>query len=183
MYPTRMVTPIGLILAVASMASAQETKVYSSQTEHQLLKRFEGGWNFEKLTVPSDNSKPEKLGSGEINGEMLGELFVVCRWTGVVYGADFAAVQTFGFDVEKNEYSGTWIDSIMNYRWQFHGPFDPKTNELTVVASGPDPNGATTQFRERYHFQSADSIKIVAEMLQDEKWVAFMTTELTRMHR
>ncbi len=162
------------------MSSTQESKLYSPQPEHELLKRFAGEWQFEKKSAPGDGGEAQQLGYGEIKAELLGGFFVVCKWSGNVYETDFDAVQTLGYDVDKEEYSGYWIDSIMSYRWQFNGSLEPNGNELVVTASGPSPAGGTTRFRERYQFNSADSITSVAEMLHDERWVTLMITELTR---
>jgi hypothetical protein len=180
MYRQCFLIATTLVFSVLNMSSAQESKLYTPQPEHELFKRFAGEWQFEKKSAPGDGSTPQKLGSGEMKAELLGGFFVVCRWSGDVYETDFNAVQTLGYDVDKEEYSGSWVDSIMSYRWQFNGSLEAKGNELVIAASGPGPNGGTTKFRERYQFNSADSITVVAQMLQDEKWVTFMTTQLTR---
>jgi hypothetical protein len=166
-----------------AMSSAQESKLYAPQPEHELLKRFEGEWKFEKLSMAADGSTPGKLGAGEITAELLGGFFVVCKWSGNVYDSDYAAVQTLGYDIDKKAYSGLWIDNTMSYQWQLNGSLEADGKELVISASGPGPNGGTSKFRERYQFKSADSITIVAEMLQEEKWVAFMTSQLTRKEK
>jgi len=165
------------------MSSAQESKLYTPQPEHELLKRFAGEWQFERKSASDDGSTLQKVGSGEMKAELLGGFFVVCRWSGNAYETAFDAVQTLGYDVDQEEYSGFWIDSIMSYQWQLSGSLKAKGNELVIAASGPSPTGGTTKFRERYRFNSTDSITVVAEMWQDEKWVTFMTTELTRKEK
>src|SRR6516162_4928546 len=150
------------------------------QPEHKLLERFAGEWHFEKLTAAAEGSKPENLGTGIISAELVGGFFVVSRWSGKVYGADYKAVQSLGYNIKQKKYTGCWIDSTMIYRWELSGSVDEKSQELTITASGPGPTGGTETFRERYQFNSADSITIIAEMQQGEKWVAFLTTRLTR---
>lgn len=167
-------------LRMATMASAQEAKLYTPQPEHKLLERFAGEWRFEKLSAPAEGSQPENMGTGDVRAEMLGGFFVVCRWAGQLYGGDYVAVQTLGFDVAKSAYAGTWVDSVMSYQWPLSGSHDSDSNELVVQATGPAPGGGTMTFRERYQFDSADSITIIAQMLDGEKWVTFMTTRLTR---
>jgi len=167
-------------LWMAAIASAQQQKLYSPQPEHKLLERFAGEWKFEKMSAPDDGSKPENLGSEDVRAELLGGFFVVCQWTGKLYGGDYKAVQTLGFDVDKSAYSGAWVDSTMSYQWQLNGSYDRDNKELVVQATGPGPNGGTKKYRERYKFDSADSITIVAQMLDGEKWITFMTTRLTR---
>jgi Protein of unknown function (DUF1579) len=68
----------------------------------------------------------------------------------------------------------------MSYRWELSGTFDEKSQELTLTASGPGPTGGSVTFHERYQFHSADSITIIGEIEQGEKWVPFMTDRLTR---
>ena len=159
---------------------AEDAPLYTPQPEHALLQRFAGEWRFEKMSVPEAGQTAEKLGSGKIQAEMLGAMFVVCRWSGNVYGTNYTAVQTLGYDVQKKRYSGCWVDSIMNYRWEFAGLLATDPTELVVTATGPSPDGENTQFRERYQFHSAASMTIVAEMLKNEQWIPFMMTSLTR---
>ena len=163
------------------MASAEETPSFvTPQPEHKLLDRFAGEWSFEKLSVPDDGAEPETLGKGLVSAELVGGFFVVCRWAGEVYGADYKAYQSLGYDVKQKKYTGSWVDSAMSYRWQLNGAVEVKSKEFIVTASGPGPTGGTTSFRERYQFQSADSITVVGEMRQGEQWVKFVTTHLSR---
>ncbi len=171
-----LVTAI-LVLCVVKSSLAQDSNLLMLLPEHELLQRFEGEWQFEKLSAAAE---PTKLGSGEVHAEMLGGYFVVCKWSGELYGGDYAAVQTLGYDLDQKAYRGLWIDNSMNYQWQLEGALDPETKEFVLEASGPGPDGGTGKFRERYQFPSADSIVIVAEMMQGDDWVAFMTTRLTR---
>jgi hypothetical protein len=162
------------------MSSAQEPTFDTLQPEATLLRRFAGEWHFDKQSAPDDGSKPEHLGTGMISAELLGRFFVVCRWSGNLYGTDYRAFQSLGYNIEQKEYTGCWIDSTTSYRWELSGTVDEKSQELMITASGPGPTGGTTSFRERYQFTSADSIPIIAEMQQGEEWVTFMTTCLTR---
>lgn len=180
MYRKCSLIAVILVLWSLNMSSAQESKLYTPQPEHELLKRFEGEWRFEKLSAAADGSAPAKLGTGEITAELLGGFFVVCKWSGNVYDTDYAAVQTLGYDIDKKAYTGLWIDNTMSYQWQLDGSLEADSKELVITASGPGPDGGMCKFRERYQFKSTDSITIVAEMLQEEKWVTFMTTQLTR---
>lgn len=163
-----------------SMSSAQESKRYAPQPEHELLKRFEGEWTFERFSEGADGSTPEKLGTGEISAGLLGELFVVSRWSGNLYGYDFSAVQTLGYDIDKEAYAGSWVDGFMNYQWQLEGSLDPDGKEFILASEGPAPDGGTTRFRERYRFESADAITVLAEMRQDGEWTSISNTRLAR---
>lgn len=169
-----------LSLAGLTMASAQAPSFVELQPEHKLLARFVGEWDFEKRSVPENGAEAEVVGKGTVSGELVGGFFVVCRWSGEVYETDYKAFQSLGYDIKQQKYTGCWIDSTMSYRWELNGTLDEKSDEFIVTSSGPGPTGGTATFRERYQFDSADSITIVGEMQQGEEWVAFVTTNLTR---
>jgi hypothetical protein len=169
-----------LATSVVSMASAQEARLDVPQPEHGLLERLAGEWSFERRSVPADGSKPEVLGEGTISAEMVGPFFVVSRWAGNVYGWDYHAIQSLGYDIERTAYTGQWIDSFMSYTWELIGQVDDESQELILATSGPAPAGGTVAFRERYRFDSPGSITIVGEMQQGEHWVPFTSTRLTR---
>lgn len=180
MYRKIALTAIVFLSWSFNMSSAQESKRYTAQPEHEVLKLFEGEWAFERFSAAGDGSMPEKLGAGVISAGLLGDTFVVSKWSGTVYGIDYAAVQTLGYDIDKESYSGLWIDSLMNYQWQLDGYLAPHGKEFVLTAEGPAPGGGTGRFRERYQFESADAITIFAEMLRDEEWIPITTTHLAR---
>lgn len=171
---------VTITITHVSMASAQELRLDVPQPEHGLLERFAGEWRFERRSVPEEGSDPEVLGEGMVSAEMVGDFFVVSRWSGNVYGTDYEALQSLGYDIGREEYTGYWIDSFISFRWEIIGTVDEGSQELTLTTSGPAPTGGTATVRERYQFDSADSIAIIGEMQRGETWVAFTTTLLTR---
>jgi len=171
-----------VLLTITHLAqvSGQDETLVTPQPEHQLLERLAGQWQFERQSVPDQGAEPANLGSGTVSAEMVGNFFVVSRWSGKLYDMDYKAVQSLGYDVGEKKHSGTWIDSFMNYRWELSGTVDQDSGELTLTTSGPGPTGGTMTFRERYQFHSADSITIIGQMQRGEQWVSFSTTHLTR---
>src|SRR5262245_36114940 len=172
----------GILADDKAGAAKEQPTLDAVQPEHKLLERLAGEWNFEKQFTPKEGSKPESLGTGTISAELVGGYFVVQRWSGKVYGTDYKASQSLGYDIKQKKYTGTWIGSSMSYRWELSGTVDEKSQELTLTTSGPGPTGGTCTFRERYQVQSADSITVIGEMQKGEKWVPFITTRLTRKH-
>jgi hypothetical protein len=171
----------GILAEDKADAAKQQPSLDAIQPEHKLLERLAGEWNFEKQYAPADGSKPQSLGTGTVSAEMVGGFFVVQRWSGKVYGTDYKASQSLGYDIKRQKYTGSWIDSSMSYRWELSGAVDEQGQELTITTSGPGPTGdGTCTFRERYQFESKDSITITGDMQQGEKWVPFITTRLTR---
>jgi hypothetical protein len=152
----------------------------SPQPEHALLEQFSGNWTFERWTTPADGTEAQLVGNGEVRAEMIGRFFVKSRWSGKIMGFDFDAVQLLGYDANRQDYSGTWGDSFMSFRWELTGSLDEDSDELILQSSGPSPTGFEGTFRERYQFESAESITIIAEVQQDEGWQKMMKTHLTR---
>jgi hypothetical protein len=175
-----LLVAVALTISHATMASAQDPGLVTPQPEHRLLERLAGDWQFERQSVPRDGATPQTLGTGTISAELVGDFFVVSRWSGAVYGAGYKAVQSLGYDFEQNQYAGYWIDSFLNFRWELAGRVDDVSQELTMTTRGPAPAGGTAAFRERYQFTSADAITIIGEMQHGEHWVALTVTRLTR---
>jgi hypothetical protein len=180
MYRSSVLIAVTSTIFHLAMVSAQEPRFDLPQPEHRLLERFAGEWRFERLGVPEEGSDPQSLGTGVVSAEMVGDYFVVSRWSGNVYGASYEAFQTLGYDIEQKKYSGYWIDSFISFRWELSGTVDEESQELTLTTSGPAPRGGTATFRERYQFNSADAITIFGEMQRGETWVTFTITRLTR---
>ncbi len=171
-----------IVLLLATIADAQESKLITPQPEHALLRRFVGEWSFVKKAVPADG-KSAIVGRGEISARMVGDFFALCQWKGDLYGTDFEAVQTLGYSITKKQYVGTWIDSILSHLWHFEGEANKAGNKVVVIAEGPGPGDGTAEFKETYDFRSPDEIVITGEMKQGNQWIPFMTTELKRTKR
>jgi hypothetical protein len=180
MHRASALLAVTLTILQLTVVSAQEPRFDLPRPEHQLLERLAGEWRFERQSVPMDGSDPHTLGAGLIRAEMVGDFFVVSRWSGELYGASYEAYQSLGYDIEQEQYSGHWLDSFMSYCWELIGSVDEESQELTLTTSGPAPTGGTATFRERYRFDSADSLTIYGEMQLSERWVTFSKTLLTR---
>lgn len=180
MYFSSILIAIIFIAFNVTISSAQELRYDLPQAEHNMLQRFAGDWQFERLSVPEDESEPKVLGKGTISAEMVGDFFVESRWTGDIYGFDYKAYQSLGYDIEQKKYTGYWIDSFMSFRWKLSGDFNEEGQEFILSTHGPSPTGGTTNFRERYKFDSEDLITIIGEMQQGENWVKLSKTKLTR---
>jgi hypothetical protein len=180
MYRSCMLVSVTLTVSHVTPAPAQERRLDEAQPEHRLLERLAGDWQFERQNVPADGSSPRTLGTGVITAEMVGEFFLVSRWSGHLYGTSYEALQSLGYDIEREQYSGQWIDSFISFRWVLDGSVEEESQELVLTTSGPAPRGGTAMFRERYLFHSADSITIVGEIQQRERWVPLSATRLIR---
>lgn len=163
-----------------AQVSAQDPRWDLPHPEHALLDRLVGEWTFERLSAPAEGALSSSLGRGVVSASKVGEYFVVSRWSGTVYGAEYTAVQSLGFDVVRRRYTGDWIDNFLSFRWILSGFVAGGDSTLVISTSGPGPAGGMGSFRERHLFESADAITIIGEMQQGDAWVALTTTRLTR---
>jgi hypothetical protein len=170
-----------MAILVLALVSAHASPLVNPQPEHELLKRFAGDWRFVRSRPLGHEVAPVVVGQGTLTAGMVGEFFVVGHWVGQVYGSEYAGVMSLGYDIEREEYTGDWIDSIISYRWKLSGSIDEERDELVLLTVGPGPRGGTAKFRERYQFHSPDDISIVGEMHQDDAWVNIVNTRLTRL--
>lgn len=183
---TKAVSKVQLPILIALIAIfvspiCQAMDLTTPQPEHSRLERLAGQWQFERWVAPGDGGEAELVGSGEIEAEMISSFFVVSRWQGQVMGFDFHGLQVLGYDAQHQEYSGTWVDNFMSYRWELKGGFDEGGEELVIEARGPSPTGTEGHFRERYRFEGPDDISIIAEVAQDDGWQLMTTTRMTRV--
>ena len=147
MYRSSLRIAVALTISHLTMASAQEPRFDMPQPEHRLLERLAGEWHFERQSVPEAGSTPHNLGTGTISAEMVGDFFVVSRWSGNVYGTGYKAFQLLGYDIEQKHITGYWIDSFTSFRWELSETVDKESQEFTITTRGPAPTCGTTTFR------------------------------------
>jgi hypothetical protein len=164
-------------------ASAQEVPAFPEPTqEHEWLQQFAGEWETEAEASMEPGQPPMKC-KGKATSRMLGSFWVITESEGDMLGMKVQAVQTIGYDAEKKKYVGTWVDSMVNYMWDYEGSVDSTGKKLTLEAEGPNfmTGGKSTKFRDTYEFKSKDHIESTSSMLGDDgKWVTFMTGQMRR---
>ena len=166
--------------AESKASSAESTKAISG---FELLKQFVGTWQVESRT-PEAGDDDKASFSVTMTAEAVGNHWVVSKQSGKVKGmGDFRAVQTVGYDSDKDIYFGTWVDSTSGYTWKLNGTLIEGGKKLSLESEGPDPKDAKVmrKYRDVYEFESKDEIATVAQMLGDDgKWQTFMKGKMTR---
>lgn len=164
--------------ALASDGKQSVTKVDG----FEWLKQLQGTWTAVSKTPNSDAK--ESVNTAVIQSRVLGELWVVSQHKGKFGETAFEAVQTLGYDQEKKQFVGTWIDSATSYTWHLAGNLDESGKKLTLNAKGPDWNDSkkTRNYRDSYEFKSANQISVVSQMQNDDgKWETFMSGNMTKV--
>lgn len=150
--------------------------------ENAWLEQFTGEWETtSEFSVGP--GVPQLTSSGTMSSRMLGGHWVVSEMSAEMMGTKVEAVQTLGYDAEKQKYIGTWVDSMASHLWKYEGSVDETGNKLTLEAEGPNfmAGGELTKFRDAYEFKSPDHFVATSSMLGESgEWVAFMTGDFRR---
>jgi hypothetical protein len=172
-----------LSLVVVTGLFAQEAPQFPQPTkEHKWLEQFVGDW--ESTSEASFGpDQPPLTCQGTASGRMLGGFWLINESEGEMMGTKVRAIQTIGYNAEMKKYVGTWVDSMINYLWEYEGTVDESGKKLVLEAEGPNflAAGKMTKFRDAYEFKSPDHIEATSSMLgEDGKWMQFMTGQIRR---
>ncbi|MEL7337842.1 MAG: DUF1579 domain-containing protein, partial [Planctomycetota bacterium] len=186
---THVITTV-LFLAIAlggltqGQIHAQDFAPAKPTQQHKWLKQFLGSWkSSSKSDAKGDQPATEMKGTMTATG--LGDLWIIIKQEGKTPdGGTFQAQMTIGYDEKKKEFTGTWVDSMMNHMWKYQGQLDDSGKKLMLVAEGPNfiGDGSKTTFRDSYEFKSADLIIAKSEMKSDDgEWTTMMVGEVHRV--
>ncbi|MGB7344732.1 MAG: DUF1579 domain-containing protein [Pirellulaceae bacterium] len=179
---TLIIAIVAFVLGGITMAPAQQPELPSTEKEHQWLNQFAGEWTSVSQSVAYDDQPATKC-TGAMKSRMLGEFWIINEITGDMGGSSVDAIQTIGYDADKKQYIGTWVDSMMNHLWRYEGTVDANGKKFVLLADGPNfmSDGKLTKFRDSYEFKTPDTIITTSEMMGDDgKWLTFMSGEMTR---
>lgn len=126
------------------------------QKEHEWLRRFVGEWDAE-LEMFGAPDQPAMRTKGSEQARMIGGFWVISEGRNDVF--PYECRLTLGYDVQRQRYVGTWIDSMSGYLWHYDGEVDASGRVLTLKTEAPVPpmpGGALTEFREVTEFLSED---------------------------
>ncbi|MCA9048045.1 MAG: DUF1579 domain-containing protein [Planctomycetaceae bacterium] len=170
------------VCVVMSASLAQDTSLFPSPApQHAFLKKFVGKWKSESEIRTGPNQPSQKY-TGTMSFRMLGEFWVISDVAAEMPGGGrFSAVQTIGFNSKTGRYDGTWVDSVTDHMWTYHGTAEGET--LTLEAEGPNflSPGKTANFRDIYEFRSADEIAVFSKIQSDDgTWVTYVTGTMRR---
>lgn len=129
-----MTAALALLLAFGQdMAPPKPVK------EHEVLKQFEGEWEYTSKFLMAPGQEP-MVSKGKESARMIaGGLFLVFDVEGEMMGAKFVGHGTMGYDVQKKKYTGSWIDSMATGVYLVEGTYDEKAKVFTEMMEGADP--------------------------------------------
>jgi hypothetical protein len=129
--------------------------------EHEFLKRFVGEW--ECATETFFRPGKSETTKGTMTGHMIGDFWVVIDRKADMRGSAYHGRATYGFDLRKKKYVGTWTDSMAPILWHYEGETDGES--LAVETEGPHPFlKGNHRFRNTWEFKTDDEVVLTSEM-------------------
>lgn len=183
MFRQTIVTAAVVVVLLGGQVIAQDFPTSEPQKEHEWLKQFEGEWVSESKVTFGPGQEPITA-AGTMKSRMLGGRWIITDVTGDMMGTKIEALQTIGYDPEKKKYIGTWVDSHLDFMWQYSGTVDASGKKIVLEAEGPNfmsQSDKPAMFRDSYEFKSADHIVMTSEMQgEDGQWTQFMSADVRR---
>ena len=171
-------------LAFFATTSLAALPAQEKLTGFDWLRQFEGSW----ATVaksPAIGDYPEMVSKGIVTSKVIGESWVVNEHRGQCGETPFNAIQTIGYS-KQDSFTGSWVDSIMHYMWQYSGTLDESKNRLTLNANGPDLTDPkkTRKYRDIFEIQSPTEILTLSQMLNDnDQWQTLSEGTMTKIEK
>lgn len=165
-------------LWLVTCAVAQDGDQAKTTEPKDWIKKFDGSWT----TISRSPDGATKY-DGSMTSRLLGEHWVVNEFRMDMDGFKFHALQTLGFDAEREVFTATWVDNALDFKWVYEGKLDADKRQLVFVAEGPDMSGGggTSRYRDIYEFRDDDLIVTTSQSFGDDgNWKTFMSAEMTR---
>ncbi len=171
---------LACLFLMSVVAYAQPPQLPAPTKEHEWLKQCAGEWTTtgECFMEPG---KPSKC-SGTESSKMLGDFWCITNINGNFGGMEMKGIMTIGYDPDKKQYVGTWVDNVCGHMWKYEGTLDAAGKVLTLNAEGPSPvNGKPAKFKDVMELKDKDTKVFTSSMQgEDGKWIVIMSSEAKR---
>jgi hypothetical protein len=164
----------------AEDATPEMPEMPKAQEEHAWLEKLTGEWDSETTIQPP--GQPSMTLKGEERARMVGGFWYIAEATGDMMGVPYTGIMSLGYDINKKQYVGTWVDSMTDYLWVYKGKVEGK--KLTLDAKGPcflKPPGTMVNFRETLELTDKDHKVFTSSYQEDDgSWKQIVTIKFTR---
>ncbi|MEL7500168.1 MAG: DUF1579 domain-containing protein [Planctomycetota bacterium] len=136
---------IGFLYQTAGTANAQMPQ---PTEHHKLLLKDVGTWNASvKSWVGDDGTMLDEptMTTGTEKNYMVGGFWMVGEYEGKFYGQPFTGRSTMGYDMEKKQFVGSWIDSFSPSAMTMTGKWNKEKNTMTWETLGMGMDGKPTK--------------------------------------
>jgi hypothetical protein len=182
-YPGQVATQPSKDVAQPAKAPEQPAKdAEKPAREHALLKQLVGEWDM-TFTMYMQPDQPPVESKGTDSVRSLGDLWVISEMKTTMMGAAYNGIMSLGYDPDKKQVHGTYIDSFGCVLWVYKGTLNEAGDTLTLETEGPslDQPGKTARYRETITFKGKDTRSFNSTFeSKDGKWVKIVTIEYSR---
>lgn len=126
------------LLGFPATLFAQEMVMPKPGPELDVFKADVGTWDVEITTWSPEGEAT--VTRGKETNQMLG-FWLLTDFHGNMMGLDFQGHGVYGYDVEKKQYIGTWVDSFSPTKMEMIGKHDKDANTMTFEGTAPGPDG------------------------------------------
>ena len=138
-YISSMTMLAALMICGSTTLIAQEMELPKPGPELNVLKADVGTWDVEIKTW--GGSGEPTVTQGKETNRMLGGFWLLSNFQGNMMGLDFEGHGVYGYDAEKKQYVGTWIDSLSPNKMDMIGKHDEDNKTMTYEGMGPGADG------------------------------------------
>jgi hypothetical protein len=168
------------VVEAAENAAPEMPEMPTPQKEHAWLEKLAGEWDSETTIQPP--GQPEMTLKGKETSRMVGGFWYIAEATGDMMGVPYTGIMSLGYDINRKQYVGTWVDSMTDYLWVYKGKVEG--NKLTLDAKGPcflKGPGVMVNFRETLELTDKDHKVFTSSFQEDDgSWVKIVTIKFTR---
>lgn len=153
------------------------------QKEHAWLQQLLGEWTYEGEAMMGPDKPAERFAGTERVRSVGNVWFIAESEGGVVEGPAANTMATFGYDVQKQRFVGSFIGSMMTNLWIYDGALDAAGKVLTLDTEGPgmSEDGKLARYRDVLEVVSADHRTMSSEIQGDDgTWTRFMSMTYRR---
>jgi hypothetical protein len=114
---------------------------------HAHLKRSAGTWDATVEFFGPPGTPPQISKAVEVNTLDSSGLWLISDFKGQMEGQPFQGHGIFGYDPDKGEYNGVWVDSLITTPMISHGTCDGTGRVRKLTSEGLGPDGKPTAFK------------------------------------
>lgn len=163
-------TFLGIVFGVSGIKGADELDV---------LKQDLGTWEAEMTVWMPGQDEPVKMTGTETN-TMLGS-FLVSVFKADFFGQEFEGRGQFGYDAQKKEYIGTWIDSMEPNMSFMRGQWDAEKKAMTFLTKGFNSQmGRETEGKNVVVYKENERLMTMFMKSEDGDWTKSMEIKYTK---
>lgn len=137
-----------IVLLAGPVRAAETPELPQPTSEHKWLQSLAGEWQTE-ATMYAEGEEPVTT-TGTETIRTVGGFWIVCEHQGEFMDQPFTGIMTLGYDTEKQQTVGTWVDSITGQLWTYQGTLDEAAGTVTLHTEGccPLTPGVTLRIKE-----------------------------------